>query len=520
MFNSLIVTSAQMKEIDRQATGGSPITGYEYMQKAGFGAAKILELKWGPFDGDEVLIIVGKGNNGGDGLEMASQLKSLGAQVEVVLAIHPENYSGEALLAWQNFQESDIAWSLWEGEEIDWQDKDIIVDGILGLGATGEVREFLHPLLNSMQEACDQGVFLFSLDCPTGKLSADATAVFGFTRWESIDPMTAEAFGEVGVVDLDYPEAVLREVVGVKEIPKILDPQWYLPFLPVRDRFGDKRAHGTGLLVAGGENMGGAAILSGLGALRLGLGYLKIACAPSERLLVQGQLIEAPYVSWDQPEGELSQLWDEFDSIAIGPGLGIEAITQERVRNWVRDFPRTMVVDADAINAFKGDPDLLNGTQAARIITPHQAEFERVFGPLPESLSERVQVVKKIALQNQLEILLKGPVSILASSRGEICLYNQGSSALARAGSGDVLSGILLALSSRWLAKELAFPTLCLGVWLHGMAAEIAKEELSEISMRSSEIPDYLGAAVESMVRMMTQSDLEYGDALDDEEDF
>jgi hydroxyethylthiazole kinase-like uncharacterized protein yjeF len=521
MFNSLVLGRSQMKDLDRLANSGRPETGFQYMLKAGFGAAKILELKWGPFDGDSIMVVAGKGNNGGDALITALQLKDLGAHVEVILVNHPENYRGEALMAWQIFQESAIKWSLWEGKEVDWGDCEIIVDGILGLGAEGSLRENLVPLVDSIQEASDEGCFLFSLDQPTGKLEADATALFGFTRWECLDPMTADPFGEVGVVDLEYPEALIREVIGLGDGAKILDPQWYLPFIPVRDRFGDKRAHGTGLLIAGGPYMGGAAILAGLGALRLGLGYLKIACDPGERWLVQSELIEAPFVNWTEiAQNDLTHFWDEFDSVAMGPGLGLASEVQARVLDWYRDFPRTLVLDADGINRFKGRAEELREHAGARILTPHEKEFERVFGKLEEDLQSRARRVREVAMEYGIELLLKGPVSILASSKGEVSLYNQGSSALARAGSGDVLAGILLALSSRWLAPELSYPVLCLGVWLHGMAAEIAKDENSEISMRSAEIPNYLGAAVDSLLGIMTQETSEYGDLNDDEETF
>lgn len=516
MYNSVVLNRSQMRQLDQMSSGGNPEAGFDFMQKAGIGAAKTLESKWGAFDSDQIVLVIGKGNNGGDGLTMALHLNQLGAQVEVILLYHPENFRGEALLAWQSYEQSGLDWRLWDGGEIDWNFCDIIVDAILGLGARGEVHADLLPVIESIQESSDGGTYLFALDQPTGTLEADATALLGFTRWEAIDPVTADPYGEVGLVDLGYPEAIVREVIGIGECARLLDPQWYLPFLPLRDKFGDKRSHGTGLLYAGGEYMGGAAIMAGLGALRLGVGYLKIACAESERILVQSQLIEAPYVSIDKLLQELdwSQPNDlhEFDALALGPGLGLQPETQCHIKNLYQGYPKTAVLDADGLNAFKGSTEELKVHAGSRILTPHEAEFERLFGALPEALSARAKRVKEIAIEYDIEILLKGPVSILASSRGDISLYTQGSSALARAGSGDVLTGVLLALSTRWLAPELSYSVLCLGVWLHGMAAELAKDDHSEISMRSSEIPNYLGLAVDVLLNLMTQENPEYDD--------
>lgn len=516
MYNSVVLNRSQMRQLDQMSSGGNPEAGFDYMQKAGIGAAQTLESKWGPFDSDQIVLVIGKGNNGGDGLTMALHLKQLGAQVEVILLFHPENFRGEALLAWQSYEQSGLDWRLWDGGEIEWNHCDIIVDAILGLGARGEVHVDLLPVIESIQESSDGGTYLFALDQPTGTLEADATALFGFTRWEAIDPVTADPYGEVGLVDLGYPEAVVREVIGIGECARLLDPQWYLPFLPLRDKFGDKRSHGTGLLYAGGEYMGGAAIMAGLGALRLGVGYLKTACAESERILVQSQLIEAPYVPINELLKELDwSRFAEFDALAMGPGLGLSPLTQSNIKIIYQGFTKTAILDADGLNAFKGSAEELKVHAGSRILTPHEAEFERLFGPLPEALAARAQRVKEIALEYDLEILLKGPVSILASSRGDVSLYTQGSSALARAGSGDVLTGVLLALSTRWLASELSYSVLCLGVWLHGMAAELAKDDLSEISMRSSEIPNYLGLAVDVLLNLMTQENPEY-DEFDD----
>ncbi len=524
MYKSMVISDSQMRSIDKLACSGNNDLGFAYMQKAGAGAAGVLQYKWGAFDEDEVIVICGKGNNGGDGLVMAQALKELGANPEVLLVSHPENFKNEAQLAWLDFLESQIPWKSWNGESLEWEDSDIIVDAVLGLGAVGEPQEDIKPLLNSILEASDNGIYLVALDAPTGNLNADLTVLFGFTRWSAIDPLSSQYFGELGLVNLEYPEAILRGFLGVNETPHLLDSQWYLPFIPSRDALGDKRSHGTGLLIAGGENMGGAAVLAGLGALRLGIGYLKIGCASTERLLVQSQLIEAPYVDWLALDyGGTQKIWTEVDAIAMGPGLGLDTHVQEKVIHWYQNFPGTMVLDADGLNAFKGRSELLrlgsNTRTGARILTPHRGEFERLFGPLDEPLESIVKRVSSIAQDYGIEILLKGPVSVLASSRGEVVLYNQASSALARAGTGDILTGILLALSTRWLAPEFAFPILALGVWLHGMAADLAKDDLSEISMRSSEIPNYLGQAVEYLLDQVLDENEDFMDRFGDIED-
>ena len=282
----------------------------------------------------------------------------------------------------------------------------------------------------------------------------------------------------------------------------MLDRVENLPALPRRERESHKGTYGRVLLVAGSRGLTGAAILSGLGALRGGAGLVSLAVPEPAYALVAGA--EPSYMVRPFPAGPDGQFAHEslepvvawaggMSAVAVGPGCGTGAGVSNLVRRLYAELPVPLVVDADGLNCLaQGGLEPRGGTAGPRVLTPHPTEFARLLGKsTAEVQAARLELAAEFARRHQLVVLLKGAGSVITDGR-RVAVNATGNPGLATGGTGDVLTGIVTALLAQgWPAFEAAQ----LGAWLHGRAADLAVRELSEPALIASDLPRWLGRA-------------------------
>jgi ADP-dependent NAD(P)H-hydrate dehydratase len=274
-----------------------------------------------------------------------------------------------------------------------------------------------------------------------------------------------------------------------------------LPSLPARPADGHKGTFGRVLIVAGSRGMTGAAVLSGLGALRGGAGLVYVATPESTLPIVAAS--EPSYLTIPLKEDgkgrarksalkRIQHAAEGMTSLAIGPGWGRSRGLSQLAIALYRDIPQPMVVDADALNALASSPTTLSAHAGPRVLTPHPGEFARLTGaPIEEIASHREAVAEQFASAHDVVLVLKGPGTIVCDGQ-RIFVNNTGNSGMATGGSGDVLTGLIAALLAQGMPP---FEAAQLGVWLHGRAGDLAAAELSQPALIASDLPRYLGLA-------------------------
>lgn len=501
-------------------------SGYTLMQEAGLALFKFVQSKaLAP-----IAIFIGSGNNGGDGLVLAKLLLQGGIQ-STVFSLAPESkFKNEAKLALDDFLQA--GGSLFDFKKINEEPRQaslllhdgfkLIVDCMLGNGAKGELRlEFA----TAVETINGSGLSVIAADAPTGYdsgahirnnicIHANETMLFGFPRLDAYTKEGGPAFGKAVVAPLSYPDKVVLQfdeknyLVTEEAIPQLL---------PKRDEWGDKRNQGTAFIIAGSKDMPGAAALCTEAALRSGSGLVTLATTEAITPIIQAKLSEPVFCSLeDRANDENSEnhgtLQQEHiptllkrakyaSAIAIGPGLSTNAGTVQAVLALLPQLKAPTVIDADALNAIAMLDDCaindcaaisdstavqyLREMKAPAILTPHIREFARLFGKLPENSCEIPSRLREIAQSTDKVILLKGAPTYIASPDGNVYIIPVTNSGMAKGGSGDVLSGIIVAL----LAQGLATPEAAiLGALLHQKAGRITREELGAFSMLPSDI--------------------------------
>ena len=498
-------------------------SGYTLMQEAGLALFKFVQSKaLAP-----IAIFIGSGNNGGDGLVLAKLLLQGGIQ-STVFSLAPESkFKNEAKLALDDFLQA--GGSLFDFKKINEEPRQaslllhdgfkLIVDCMLGNGAKGELRlEFA----TAVETINGSGLSVIAADAPTGYdsgahirnnicIHANETMLFGFPRLDAYTKEGGPAFGKAVVAPLSYPDKVVLQfdeknyLVTEEAIPQLL---------PKRDEWGDKRNQGTAFIIAGSKDMPGAAALCTEAALRSGAGLVTLATTEAITPIIQAKLSEPVFCSLENcaSSGNRGTLQQEHiptllkrakyaSAIAIGPGLSTNAGSVQAVLDLLPQLGAATVIDADALNAIATLNDCaisdcaaisdsaavqyLREMKAPAILTPHIREFARLFGELPANCCEIPSRLREIAQSTDKVILLKGAPTYIASPDGNVYIIPVANSGMAKGGSGDVLSGIIVAL----LAQGLATPEAAiLGALLHQKAGRITREELGAFSMLPSDV--------------------------------
>ncbi len=465
-----IVSREEMQTIDRTTVESMGLPGVVLMENAGRAVFQSLlpELK----KGGRMVIVIGKGNNGGDGFAAARYLLETSYPFSVWLITEREAIKGDAeihmkafLAAGGEIQQISSSEAFKESLE----SADLIVDALLGTGLTGELRPSYIQTVKDINRASGK---VISIDMPSGvnsdqaavdneAIKADITLTLHCPKISQFLYPASSYFGETRVLSIGIPGEVMKRLPLNR---KLLSREDVIKALPHRDPHSHKGTYGNGLLVAGSEWMPGAAAMSGLAALRSGLGRLTVSVPERMVDVLSNHIVEATYT----PRHAIA--WNDFDGAAIGPGLGREKSAEQLVAEALRQEDLPLVLDADGLYHLKGLLPLLKNRKAPVILTPHPGEMARLTGySIEEVEKHRFQIAETFAREHHVYLVLKGQSTIFSNPEGETVVHTSGNPALAKGGSGDVLTGIIFAFLFQHHSVEDAVNN---AIYLHGTTAE------------------------------------------------
>ena len=508
-----IVTTEEMRKIDRRTIEDVGVPGLLLMENAGLGVVRVIEEVLSETNGRRVTVVCGKGNNGGDGMVIARHLFNRGISVRIILIGKKEQLQGDALI---NMRIVDSF-----GLEIDEvNDKkilrrvdegDLIVDALLGTGITGEVQGFYADVIEWMNRS---SVPVVSVDVPSGLHADDGTFEGACVRaYRTVTmaeikrglvlPPGRELAGELTVADIGAP-AFVSESVGVRTF--IIEEEDVRERLPERPVSAHKGAFGKILIIAGSTGMTGAAVLASMAALRVGGGLTILGIPESLNPILEEKLTEVmtkPLPETNQgtlsenAESEIDELLEWADVLAVGPGVTTVPKTAELVRKIVMKSKKPMVIDADGLNAFSGMAELLGKKEGPTVMTPHYGELSRIINLSIEEIAvNRIEVARECAGRFGAVVVLKGAPTVIANPEGEVFVNSTGNSGMATPGSGDVLTGMIVGLLGQGCAPLDA--SLC-GVFLHGLSGDISAELQGQRSLIAGDLVDYISEALLSV---------------------
>ena len=507
-----VVTVNQMRSLDDAAIGRNLTTGYSYMLKAGTGLFEAVRELVPDASVGEIAVVCGKGNNGGDGYVAARLLLEAGYRVMCFSLYPADELKGEARLAYTEYSNVKGSFLVLDdaGDLDNLSRYRLIVDAILGTGAQGDP----HGLCAAVIEAINESQLpVVAADTPSGLdsdsglpgkpcIRATATVTMGFPKIGHFFYPGRSLAGRMAVQELGYPDELTSDAKVAVFYPEQRD---LATCLPKRKPAGSKFDHGLAMLVAGSRGLTGSAALASRAALRTGCGMTHLFAPQSAIPVLAVKLTETVLhplaetangaASHAALEGILEKA-ASMQAICIGPGMSHEEETSALVRELVSRVKIPAILDADGLNAFKGRSGELSGHGGDLIITPHAGEWQRLFGDLPPLPVKMVEVLRDKAVRFRMTILLKGNPSLAASPDGNVYLLPFGNSALAKAGSGDVLSGIIVSLLAQG-AKPIH--AAILGAYLLGETGTALSRKLGEWSVIPGDVIEKLHLTIKKL---------------------
>jgi ADP-dependent NAD(P)H-hydrate dehydratase / NAD(P)H-hydrate epimerase len=524
------LTAAEMREVDRLTTERHGISGLQLMETAGTQAANAFAgfvRDAGLEPPHEICVLCGKGNNGGDGFVVARHLRSAAATVLVVLFAREEELKGDSATNFSRWREvgGEVAFV---ADEAEWEKiseralrADVIVDAMFGTGfhgvASGAIGRAIRDVNTKSKDATGvRPALILAVDTPSGLpsdgeageepiLKAHHTVTFTAPKVGQLISRNSAAVGSLRVVNIGSPAALVEEIG--KSAVRWSDPDEFADMPLMRNSDGHKGLYGNILIVAGSLGKSGAAVMSGSAALWSGAGLVTVATPDVVLPIVAAahpEYMTEPLVStdagtisirniFDQPALPKTDKPEEMDKffketrfrfsaavagktvLAVGPGLGMHHETQEFVRSTVKRTDLPIILDADGLNAFARRSDQLRDRQSKFLaITPHPGEMARLLGTsVKEVEADRVKTATDAAKRWNAHVILKGAHTIVAAPDGRFLVNTTGNAGLSKGGSGDVLTGVLAAMTGQFKTDDW-LRTLALGVFLHGAAADVA----------------------------------------------
>jgi len=510
-----LVSAQEMRDIEKKA-GGLGVDASTLMERAGLGVAREVAGVLGDVSGRGVLVLVGPGNNGGDGLVAARHLRDWGARVSLYL-LGRENPEEPLLVECRRRQ---IPWARAEED----QDQavlgrflasaDGVVDAIFGTGRFRPLEGVFKPVLERVTEEKRRrpALKLIALDLPSG-LDADtgrvdpATPVFDATITVGYPKRGLYAFpgashtGKIAFVDLGIPAEAAAGIAT-----ELLTPEGATRLLPPRPADANKGSFGRVLVVAGSENYVGAASLACMGTYRVGAGLVTLAAPRSLHHIYAASLTEVTHLPLPDEGGylgagawqALSESITGYDVVLLGCGISRAPVVACFMDGLLAaGLKKPLVLDADGLNHLAGREGWGAKLPEAAVLTPHPGEMARLTGlPVGEIQDNRLETARRFAGKWGKVLVLKGAFTVIASPGREARLSPFANPALASAGTGDVLSGAIAGLLAQGLSP---FDAASLGVFLHGLAGELADETLGKAGVLASDLLPLLPRAIERL---------------------
>lgn len=527
-----VLTAAQMREVDRLTTERYGIPSIILMENAAHAVARVIAEKLGgSVKGKSILILCGKGNNGGDGAALARVLSIQGAKVYAVLNGERAGAKGDALA---NFEIAarihgssavDLAWI----ETIDTAafcsevtgaidtdcELDIVVDALFGSGLDRPLDDALTSCLDIIWTYLgyrEPFPPIISIDVPSG-LNADVANAVGINvRAAMTVSFTAPKFANVFPPAANYNGELFVEPIGTPD--ELIDEQPSQLFVAERSdvamwmlwsRFSDasyKNKRGHALVIAGSESYSGAAVLAGNSAIRSGVGLVTLACPAEAKTEIASRILPEVILS-TIGSPEFDELAPKANAIAVGPGLSTTAPEIESlVRKIVEERTTPVIVDAGALWFFNPPAGLLQKPARSKgmgplVLTPHEGEFMRLLGTDDkDAIKDRVAAVREFAASNNVILVLKGERVLIGHPDGRVVVNPTGNSGLGKAGNGDTLTGILAGFCAQAAAMDIdIFETVVAAVYIAGLAGDIAEKKYGKRVMTASDVRECLADA-------------------------
>lgn len=495
-----VLTAAEMREVDRR-TIEAGIPGIVLMENAGHRVVELMAQRFAPLDRQRIVILCGKGNNGGDGFVIARQLltRFKPARLDVVLAADPSELQGDAASAYRMFEVA--GGSVVHDIPAAARAATVVVDALLGTGIKGPARGHYAELIHEINLGFPLAR-LVAVDIPSGlphspNVRAHHTVTFVAPKVDQVMWPQYESCGELIVGEIGSPAHLLEPVQL-----HLTEPSEFRELFAPRVKNSNKGLYGHVLVVAGCRGKSGAAAMSGISALKAGAGLVTVASAESAIAQIASYAPELMTAPLDETEDgaiassaflELRKLAVRKNVIAVGPGVGTYRLTVGLVRRLFVEMELPMVVDADGLNALAGSE--FRGGPALRVLTPHPGEMSRLAGVSTEEVQrDRLTIARRFATEHSVVVVLKGDRTITAFPDGRAWINASGSPALATGGTGDILTGLIAGLLAQFPSQpELA---IIAAVWLHGRAGEIGALEMGEKSFMATDILRYLAEAM------------------------
>lgn len=495
-------TGGQMKNADRYTIQELKVPSLTLMERAAAACAEVIRKK--NFDQSHICVVCGSGNNGGDGFAIARIFADEGAKVTAVMAGNPGHLTEEALYQKELFEKTDGSLC----DEFKEDEYSIIIDAVFGVGLNRKVTGKYCDIINRMNICSGVKV---AVDIPSG-VSSETGAVLGTAfRADYTVTFQAQKIGTFLYPGREYAGEVITADIGIteklfeadKDVAYTHVSSEYRDLLPVRKADSNKGTYGKVLMIAGSKGMSGAAYLNALGAYRTGAGLVRIYTAEENRAILQGQLPEAVITAYGlYDERELLKLLEWADVICIGSGMGTTEKAWKIVRTTAENAEVPCVIDADALNLLSEHRKYIKQLLSKQVIlTPHIKEFSRLTGKTVEEIkADRTGALREFTESTGVTCILKDAVTLIRTGAGRICVNSSGCAAMAKAGSGDVLAGIVTGLLAQGLSCHEA---AVFGAYLHGRAGEYAAEAKGIYSILARDIAENTGEVMKEWTRQM-----------------
>ena len=510
-----ILSAAEMREVDRLTTARYGIPSLTLMENAGASVAQFIAQRWPRFALQRIVVLCGKGNNGGDGFVVARRLQELGAKPGVYLFATPEEMRGDAATNCERWREMSgglqIVRNSGELQNIKptLESADIIIDALLGTGTRGAVEGLLAEAIEAVNKR--RGPVrsaVVAVDIPSGLIAdtgeamgacinAMYTITFTAPKTGMMFGIAADHTGQVVVRDIGSPPELIDDV-GKSNVHWI---DWREVSIFARPRRADanKGNYGHALITAGSVGKSGAAVLASWAALRVGAGLVTVATPEPVLPIVAAhtpEIMTEPLPATDAGTISLRSFeYERFEKIlkgkralAIGPGLSTQDETQRFVHNVVGTRTVPLILDADGLNAFAGRAHELKNGSGPLALTPHPGEMARLLScGIPDVQAQRVKVACKSAADWNSIVILKGQQTVVAAPDGQVFINSTGNPGMGTGGTGDVLTGMLAGLTAQFAVSPWV-RVLAFGVYLHGLAGDIAYAETGEAPLMASDL--------------------------------
>lgn len=507
-----VISAPVMQDADRCAITERGIPGLSLMERAGEACVKEILTRFGM--NGYALILAGKGNNGGDGFVIARLLHLQGWRVAVALLAEPATITGDAATNLTRLPADVLAVCTTPVQltSLPFAEATLVVDAVLGTGLANEVSGLLREAITRINNS---GRPVLAVDIPSGihattgeilgtAVNATVTVTFASAKIGHVLYPGASHTGALVVADIGIPADILESAPG----HFFLDEQDMRPLVPVRDRQGHKGTYGHCLILAGSTGKTGAAALAANSAVRAGAGLVTLAVPRSVHTILEVKTTEAMTVPLeDEGTGAISATALPFikgllsgkDALALGPGLGTDSSTADLVRELITTVPVPLVIDADGLNILAENRDILKRRISQSVIlTPHPGEMARLTGlPLDTILANPIATATAYAAAYDVYLILKGARTIIASPMGPVAINGSGNPGMASGGMGDVLTGIIVSLL---VQGHRPWHACCLGVFLHGYAADLIAAQQGELGMCASDVLEQLPRAYHTLL--------------------